>query len=91
MTMPTEEESLDWREEECRATFDRKQKIMSMFSDKAKTYIQLSGAALALTLTFAHEILRIPKDQKVADGWMSLMWSCFLLTIISGAFYQYRE
>ena len=90
MTKPTEEESPDWREEECRATFDRKQKIMSMFSDNAKTYIQLSGAALALTLTFAHEILRIPKDQKVADVWMILMWSCFLLTIISGAFYQYR-
>jgi hypothetical protein len=90
MTKPTEEKSLDWHEEECRATFDRKQKIMSMFSDNAKTYIQLSGAALALTLTFAHEILRIPKDQKVADVWMILMWSCFLLAIISGAFYQYR-
>jgi hypothetical protein len=90
MTKPTEEKSLDWHEEECRATFDRKHKIMSMFSDNAKTYIQLSGAALALTLTFAHEILRIPKDQKVADIWMILMWSCFLLAIIAGAFYQYR-
>lgn len=76
-------------DQERQATFDRQQKVMSMFSDNAKTYIQLSGAALALTLTFAHEILHIPKDQNVADGWMIAMWACFLLTIVSGAFYQY--
>lgn len=60
-----------------------------MFSDNAKTYIQLSGAALALTLTFAHEILHIPKDQNIADVWMVAMWGCFLLAILAGAFYQY--
>ena len=27
-----------------RATFDRQAKVMKMFSDNAKTYIQLSGA-----------------------------------------------
>jgi hypothetical protein len=53
-----------------RASFDRQQKIMKMFTDNAKTYIQLSGAALALTVTFAHEILYIPKEIKVSltDG-----------------------
>jgi hypothetical protein len=71
------------------ATFDRQQKIMSMFSDNAKTYIQLSGAALALTLTFAHEILHVPKDENIANGWMIAMWVCFLVAIIAGAFYQY--
>jgi hypothetical protein len=71
------------------ATFDRQQKVMSMFSDNAKTYIQLSGAALALTLTFAHEILHIPRDENIANGWMIAMWVCFLIAIIAGAFYQY--
>jgi hypothetical protein len=62
---------------------------MKMFSDNAKTYIQLSGAALGLTLTFAHKIIHIPEDQPIVDLWMVTMWSCFLITIIAGAFYQY--
>jgi len=65
------------------------QKVMKMLSDNAKTYIQLSGAGLALTLTFAHEIVHIPKDQSIVDPWMILMWACFLVTILAGAFYQY--
>jgi hypothetical protein len=69
--------------------FEQQHKIMSMFSDNAKTYVQLSGAALALTLTFAHEILHIPKEQDIADGWMIAMWICFLIAILAGAFYQY--
>ena len=76
-------------EEERQVTFDRVQKIMSMFSDNAKTYIQLSGAALALTMTFAHEILHIPAKDNIANGWMIAMWVCFLIAIIAGAFYQY--
>lgn len=70
-------------------TFEQKQTVMKMFSDNAKTYIQLSGAALALTLTFAREILHIPADKNIADGWMIAMWICFLVTILAGAFYQY--
>jgi hypothetical protein len=69
--------------------FDRFEKVMKMYSDNARTYIQLSGAALALTLTFAHEILHIPKEQNIADLWMILMWSCFLAAIVLGAFFQY--
>lgn len=71
------------------ASFDREQKIMQMFCDNAKTYMQLSGAALALTLTFSHQILHIPEDQNVANGWMVTMWICFLAAIVLGAFYQY--
>ena len=69
--------------------FGSQQKIMKMFCDNAKVYIQLSGAALALTLTFAREILHIPADRNVTDVWMILMWCCFLLAVVSGAFYQY--
>lgn len=75
--------------EERRATFDRQEKIMKMFSDNAKTYIQLSGLALGVTLTFAHEILNIPKGQRIVDVWMIVMWACFLVAILAGAFYQY--
>ena len=78
-----------WTEQERHATFDREEKVMKMFSDNARTYIQLSGAALALTLTFAHEILHVPKEQNIVDAWMVLMWVCFLLAILAGAFYQY--
>lgn len=62
---------------------------MKMYTDNAKSYIQLSGAALALTLTFAHKILNIPDNQNIADVWMVLMWACFLVAILAGAFYQY--
>lgn len=71
------------------ATFDRQEKIMGMYSDNAKTYIQLSGAALFLTLTFADRILHIPANASIANGWTITVWCCFLLTIISGAFYQF--
>lgn len=62
---------------------------MKMYSDNAKTYIQLSGAALGLTLTFAHDILHVPKEKNIADIWMITVWLCFLVAIVSGAFYQY--
>jgi hypothetical protein len=75
-------------EEDRRATFDHQHKVMMMFSDNAKTYIQLSGAALALTVTFAHQILHIPEGRNVVDPWMVIMWVCFLIAIIAGA-YQY--
>jgi hypothetical protein len=71
------------------ATFERQKAIMEMYSDNARTYIQLSGAALVLTLTFADRILRIPSTAKIATPWMIAVWACFLLTIIAGAFYQY--
>ncbi|MEO6804482.1 MAG: hypothetical protein ABI197_14710 [Granulicella sp.] len=76
--------------EKRRYTFARKQQIMAMFSDNAKVYIQLSGTALGLTLTFAHPILRVPAKENIADGWMIAVWICFLTTIITGAFYQYK-
>jgi hypothetical protein len=69
--------------------FEQQEKIMQMYSDNAKSYMQLSGLALTLTLTFAHEILHVPKDANIADAWMIAMWVCFLATILSGAFYQY--
>jgi hypothetical protein len=72
-----------------RATFDRQAKVMKMFSDNAKIYIQLSGAALGLTLTFAQKVLHLPDGKGIVNPWTIAMWLCFLLAIITGAFYQY--
>jgi hypothetical protein len=68
-----------------RFVFSAKHKITNMLSDNAKSYIQLSAAALVLTLTFANEIFHAGRN--VGDIWMILMWSCFLLAVVSGAFY----
>jgi len=68
------------KSEDRHAAFDRQEKIMQMYSDNAKSYMQLSGLALALTLTFAREILHVPKDTNIADGWMIAMWVFFLTT-----------
>ncbi len=71
------------------ATFERQQTVMKMYSDNARTYIQLSSAALALTVTFVREILRVPSTNGIANRWLIGMWTCFLLSILTGAFYQY--
>src|SRR5713101_7459195 len=71
-------------------TFERECKVMGIFIDNAKTYVQLSTGALLLTVTFLHDILGVPKDQTLAtDRWLILSWWSFLLAIVSGALYQY--
>ena len=67
--------------------FSANHKMTTIFCANAKTYIQLSGAALVLTLTFAHEILHVQGN--LVDVWLILMWSCFLLTVVAGVLYQY--
>jgi hypothetical protein len=76
-------------EGDIKGCFDRRRAVMEMFSDNAKTYIQLSGAALTLTLTFAKAILHIPDTQSIVNRYTVAMWSCFLLAILLGAFYQF--
>jgi hypothetical protein len=51
--------------------FERGCKVMAMFIDNAKSYVQLSAGALLLTITFLHEILGIPKETKApTDCWL---------------------
>ena len=69
-------------------TFEQLQSLMKMFSDNAKTYIQLSGLALGLTVTFTQSILG-DKNGAAPSRWMIAMWACFLAAIVAGAFYQY--
>src|SRR5690242_19668596 len=70
--------------------FENEHKVMSMFTDNAKTYVQLSSGALAFSITFVHEVLGIPKDQPVTlDRWTMASWIAFLVAIGAGSFYQY--
>jgi hypothetical protein len=76
-------------ESDYHATFDRQQAVLSMYSGNAKTYVQLSGAALGLTLTFTDKILHLSSTENIATGWMILVWSLYLIAIGAGAFYQF--
>ncbi len=40
-------------------------------------------------MEFADKILHIPRETSIVNFWTISIWSCFLLTIIVGAFYQY--
>lgn len=53
-------------------------------------YVQLSAGALVLTITFLHDVVGIPKEQRVGIDWRLIAsWVCFLIAVLSGAFYQY--
>jgi hypothetical protein len=70
--------------------FDRECKVMDRFIANAKSYIQISGGALVLSITFLQEVVGIPKDQKVQPGGLLISaWICFLMVILAGAAYEY--
>lgn len=68
------------RAEDGNATFDRQKKVLSMYSDNAKTYIHLSGAALALTITFTDSDLASSGNgehsERLDDRRVDLLPSC---------------
>jgi hypothetical protein len=69
------------------ATFKREHDVMKLFIDNAKNYVQLSGAALVLSVSFLKDILG--NEKLVPDAWLIAAWVTFSFAIISGAFYQY--
>lgn len=70
--------------------FDKQCVVMGHFIDNAKAYVQLSAGALVLTVTFLHEVVGVPKGERVGANWCLIAsWACFLLAALSGAFYQY--
>lgn len=70
--------------------FNKECKLMGLFIDNAKTYTQLSGAALALSITFVHEVVGITKDSPIPLDWsLVVSWLCFLIAIGAGVSYQY--
>ena len=72
------------------AVFNKECKLMGLFIDNAKTYTQLSGAALALSITFLHEVIGVAKDSPISLDWSLIVsWLCFLIAIGAGVSYQY--
>ena len=68
--------------------FERDTVIMKMYMDSAKSFITLSSAALALTVTFSKQILN-KEGPIVATGALKMTWAFFLITIGVGLLYQY--
>jgi len=70
--------------------FDKECKLMGLFIDNAKTYTQLSGAALALSITFIREVVGVAEGGPIPLDWSLIVsWLCFLIAIGAGVSYQY--
>ena len=70
--------------------FDKECKVMGLFIDNAKTYTQLSGAALALSITFIREVIGVKPGDSIPRDWSLISsWLCFLISIGAGVSYQY--
>jgi hypothetical protein len=70
--------------------FDKEFKLMGLFIDNAKTYTQLSGAAIALSVTFLREVVGVPENAPISLDWtLVVSWLCFLAAIGAGVSYQY--
>lgn len=68
--------------------FEYLQKIMSAYSDNAKTYNQVSMAALFLPIVFLQKVLGTP-DGELRPPWpMVVSWVLFLVSIGAGLLYQ---
>jgi hypothetical protein len=66
--------------------------IMSMFSDNAKTYTQVSIGALILPITFIRQVLGVTAEKPIKENFSWLLissWLLFLIAIASGLLYQY--
>jgi len=73
-------------------TKEEYKQIMSMFSDNAKTYTQVSIAALILPITFIRQVLGVTAEKPIKDylSWpLIASWLIFLIAIASGLLYQY--
>jgi hypothetical protein len=71
-------------------SFTMEEKIMPLFIDNAKTYTQISSAALALTITFVRDVLGVKDDEPIIlDRWLIAAWVLLLVAVGSGVYYQY--
>ena len=71
-----------------RTVFNCESVVMKMYTADSTLYIKLSSAGLALTVTFAREILG-QSAPLVPDIWLKWVWGAFLFAIGAGAFYNY--
>ena len=64
--------------------------IMSRYSDTAKSFSQLSTAALGLPLIFLRQILGLPERATIPfDLLLVATWAAFFLAILASQLYQY--
>ena len=68
--------------------FETEQKMMGAYVDTAKTYSQLSLGALVLSVTFIEKFTTVETQESV-NWWLAVSWVAWLLSALSGAFYQY--
>jgi hypothetical protein len=62
--------------------------VMPLYLDTAKTYMNLSSGALALTIVFREKIVGSQPGSRVSV-FLLFSWVSFLVTIGASAFYQY--
>ena len=64
--------------------------IMKAYIDTAKTFTQVSAAALVLPIVFFRQLLGLAPTKPVQVDWLLLLsWAFFLVAIGSGLLYQY--
>ena len=71
---------------------DEYKQIVSMFSENAKTYTQVSIAALLLPITFIRQVLGVPPTKSIVESlsWpLYPSWALLLVAIAAGLLYQY--
>jgi hypothetical protein len=91
---PTPDQSLQTSSITPLEEFDAKLKMTNAFCDTAKSYIQISSAALALPLLFAEAIAGKESVEHNGlhfhkTGFLYGAWFCFLVSIAFGLFYQW--
>lgn len=70
--------------------FENDSRIIGLFIDNAKTYVQLSSGALAVSVAFLRQIAGVDDDTVMAvDRWLVSSWALFVVAIGAGVFYQY--
>lgn len=74
--------------QEEKPTFEMDTKIMEMYSLSARSFNQLSSAAIAVTIVFSEKVIgtKGPIDTSSA---LLFTWLLFLISIGCGMFYQY--
>jgi hypothetical protein len=75
--------------EEAKLRIEEETKIIELYIDNAKTYIQLASGGLLLSITFMEKMVIGSDNLLHPDGFMIISWVFWLFTVLSGVLYQY--
>lgn len=74
---------------EAEKKIDKEHKIIGLYIDNAKTYIQLATGALVFSISFMEKLI-LNEDEKIPLNWLIVSsWVLWLLSILIGVLYQY--